>query len=113
MAALHHDHFGGRFGIVYTRGHHDIEPIDRAFPDPVRLSFLDIVWIITDDSIAALTGRRRLIVKVPILSPGLSSHWIGLVTDQPYYFSWPPTGVDTTNRVKRVASIGLTTIRTP
>jgi uncharacterized protein YbjT (DUF2867 family) len=32
---------------------------------------------------AALTGRRRVIVKVPVLSPGLSSHWIGLVTDQP------------------------------
>jgi uncharacterized protein YbjT (DUF2867 family) len=32
---------------------------------------------------AALTGRRRLIVKVPVLSPRLSSHWIGLITDQP------------------------------
>jgi uncharacterized protein YbjT (DUF2867 family) len=32
---------------------------------------------------AALTGRHRLIVKVPILSPGLSSHWIGFITDQP------------------------------
>lgn len=32
---------------------------------------------------AAMTGKRRLIVKVPVLSPGLSSHWIGLITDQP------------------------------
>jgi uncharacterized protein YbjT (DUF2867 family) len=32
---------------------------------------------------AALTGRRRLIVKVPVLSPRLSSLWLGLVTDQP------------------------------
>jgi uncharacterized protein YbjT (DUF2867 family) len=32
---------------------------------------------------AALTGRKRLIVKVPILSPGLSSHWISIITDQP------------------------------
>lgn len=32
---------------------------------------------------AALTGRHRLIVKVPVLSPRLSSHWIGLITDQP------------------------------
>ncbi|HET9692059.1 MAG TPA: NAD-dependent epimerase/dehydratase family protein [Acidimicrobiales bacterium] len=32
---------------------------------------------------AALTGRRRLILKVPVLSPRLSSRWIGLVTDQP------------------------------
>jgi uncharacterized protein YbjT (DUF2867 family) len=31
---------------------------------------------------ARLTGRHRLIVKVPILSPRLSSHWIGLITDQ-------------------------------
>jgi uncharacterized protein YbjT (DUF2867 family) len=31
---------------------------------------------------AALTARRLLIIKVPVLSPRLSSHWIGLVTDQ-------------------------------
>lgn len=34
-------------------------------------------------SYARITGRRRLIVKVPVLTPSLSSHWIGLVTDQP------------------------------
>lgn len=32
---------------------------------------------------AALTGRRRLVLKVPVLTPGLSARWIGLVTDQP------------------------------
>jgi uncharacterized protein YbjT (DUF2867 family) len=32
---------------------------------------------------AVLTGRKRLIMKVPVLTPTLSSHWIGLVTDQP------------------------------
>jgi uncharacterized protein YbjT (DUF2867 family) len=32
---------------------------------------------------ATLTGRRRLIVKVPVLSPRLSSLWLGLVTDLP------------------------------
>ena len=32
---------------------------------------------------AALTGRRRVILKVPVLTPTLSAHWIGLVTDQP------------------------------
>ena len=32
---------------------------------------------------AKITKRRRLIVKVPVLTPGLSSLWIGLVTDQP------------------------------
>lgn len=31
---------------------------------------------------ARRTGRHRLIIKVPVLSPRLSSHWIGLVTDQ-------------------------------
>ncbi len=31
---------------------------------------------------AQLTGRHRLILKVPVLSPRLSSHWIGLITDQ-------------------------------
>jgi uncharacterized protein YbjT (DUF2867 family) len=32
---------------------------------------------------AVLTGRRRLIVKVPVLTPKLSSLWLGLVTDLP------------------------------
>jgi len=32
---------------------------------------------------ATITGRRRLIVKVPVLSPRLSSLWLGLVTDLP------------------------------
>ena len=32
---------------------------------------------------ARITGRRRAIVRVPVLTPGLSSLWIGLVTDQP------------------------------
>ena len=32
---------------------------------------------------ATLTGRRRLIVSVPVLTPHLSSLWLGLVTDQP------------------------------
>jgi uncharacterized protein YbjT (DUF2867 family) len=32
---------------------------------------------------ARLEGRRRLIVSVPLFTPGLSSHWIGLVTDVP------------------------------
>lgn len=31
---------------------------------------------------ARLTERRRLLLKVPVLTPGLSSHWVGLVTDQ-------------------------------
>ena len=31
---------------------------------------------------ARITRRRRLLVKVPVLTPSLSSLWIGLVTDQ-------------------------------
>jgi len=38
---------------------------------------------------ATLTGRRRFILKVPVLSPTLSSHWIGLVTDQPASIARP------------------------
>lgn len=38
---------------------------------------------------AAITGRRRLIFKVPVLTPTLSSHWIGLVTDQPASIARP------------------------
>ena len=32
---------------------------------------------------ARVTGKRRLIVSVPVLTPHLSSLWLGLVTDQP------------------------------
>jgi len=32
---------------------------------------------------ASLTGRRRFVLKVPALIPGLSSLWFGLVTDGP------------------------------
>jgi len=32
---------------------------------------------------ARLEGRRRLVVGVPLVAPGLSSRWIGLVTDVP------------------------------
>ena len=32
---------------------------------------------------ARLEHRRRLIVTVPLFTPGLSSHWIGLATDVP------------------------------
>jgi len=36
-----------------------------------------------------LTGRKRLILKVPVLTPTLSAHWIGLVTDQPASIARP------------------------
>jgi len=39
---------------------------------------------------AAVAGlRRRLIVPVPVLSPGLSSHWVGLITPVPASIARP------------------------
>ena len=38
---------------------------------------------------ARLTGRRRYIVGVPVLTPYLSSLWLGLVTDQPTSIARP------------------------
>ena len=32
---------------------------------------------------AALRGQTRLMVPVPVLSPRISSYWVGLVTDVP------------------------------
>lgn len=32
-------------------------------------------------AVSKITGRRRLIVPVPLLSPRLSSHWLRLITD--------------------------------
>ena len=36
-----------------------------------------------------VTGRRPLIVPVPILSPRLSAYWVGLVTDVPTDLAYP------------------------
>jgi uncharacterized protein YbjT (DUF2867 family) len=33
------------------------------------------------ETVAQITGRRRIILPVPLLSPRLSSHWLRLVTD--------------------------------
>ena len=33
------------------------------------------------ETVAHITGRRRIILPVPLLSPRLSSHWLRLVTD--------------------------------
>lgn len=38
---------------------------------------------------ARITGKRRLIVSVPVLTPRLSSLWLGLVTDQPASIARP------------------------
>lgn len=43
---------------------------------PEALSYKQMI-----QTVARITGRRRLIVPVPVLSPGLSSHWLRLITD--------------------------------
>ncbi|ELY48781.1 NAD(P)H-binding protein [Natronorubrum bangense] len=39
-----------------------------------------------------ITGRRPLIIPVPILSPRLSAYWVGLVTDVPKELAYPLIG---------------------
>ena len=50
------------------------EVYDIGGPDVLR--YRDMLT-----TVAKLTGRRRLIVPVPLLTPRLSSHWLRLVTD--------------------------------
>jgi len=54
------------------------EAVGRTFEvgGPVPLTYKAMIEIV-----AELTGRRRVIVPVPVLSPSLSSAWLRLVTD--------------------------------
>jgi hypothetical protein len=56
------------------------EAIGRAFDigGPDVTTYRDMLVTVAD-----LIGRRRLIVPVPVLTPRLSSHWVGLVTPVP------------------------------
>src|SRR3954454_20777110 len=61
--------------------------VNRAFDigGPDILTYVDMM-----QRYAALAGlRRRLIVPVRVLSPGLSSHWVGLVTPVPAALARP------------------------
>ncbi|MFC8986571.1 SDR family oxidoreductase [Streptomyces sp. NPDC056956] len=63
--------------------------VDRAFDigGPDVLTYRDMMR-----RYAAATGlRRRLIVPVPVLSPRLSSYWVGLVTPVPASIARPLT----------------------
>lgn len=57
------------------------------------------------------TGRRPLIVPVPILSPRLSAYWVGLVTDVPKELAYPLIGgvrnpvVVTDDRLARLVDV--------
>ncbi|MCS0603037.1 SDR family oxidoreductase [Streptomyces sp. LP11] len=63
--------------------------VNRAFDigGPDVLTYLDMMR-----GYAAVAGLpRRLIVPVPVLTPGLSSHWVGLVTPVPASIARPLT----------------------
>ena len=64
------------FYLVGVAGRDDC--IGRTFEvgGPEALTYRSMLM-----TVARLTGRRRLIVPVPVLSPRLSSHWLRLVTD--------------------------------
>ncbi|WSM38082.1 SDR family oxidoreductase [Streptomyces cellulosae] len=63
--------------------------VDRAFDigSPDVLTYRDMMRRYAE--VAGL--RRRVIVPVPVLTPGLSSHWIGLVTPVPASIARPLT----------------------
>ncbi|MFG2365919.1 SDR family oxidoreductase [Streptomyces mirabilis] len=63
--------------------------VNRAFDigGPEVLTYLDMM-----QRYAAVAGLpRRLILPVPVLTPGLSSHWVGLVTPVPASIARPLT----------------------
>ncbi len=65
----------------------DTEPVDRILDigGPDVLTYADMM-----QTYAAVAGlRRRIIVPVPVLSPSLSSRWVGLVTPLPSSIARP------------------------
>ena len=66
------------------------DPISGTFDigGPEVLTYADMM-----QKFAALSGlKKRLIIKVPVLTPGLSSLWIGLVTPVPTALARPLVG---------------------
>lgn len=65
--------------LHYLAGAADLDPgINRTFDigGPDVLTFAEMM-----QQFAQVAGlRRRLVVTVPVLTPGLASHWVGLVT---------------------------------
>jgi uncharacterized protein YbjT (DUF2867 family) len=65
--------------VVAALAHALVDPIEGShwfdLPGPEAVSGREIL-----ERIAAAGGTRPLMVEVPVLSPGLSSHWIRLVT---------------------------------
>ncbi|MFF5205677.1 SDR family oxidoreductase [Streptosporangium sp. NPDC000396] len=63
------------------------EEVNRSFDigGPDMLTYADMMRVYAD--VAGLS--RRLIIPVPLLTPGLSSHWVGLVTPVPAKIARP------------------------
>jgi uncharacterized protein YbjT (DUF2867 family) len=62
--------------LVGVAGRHDA--VGRTFEvgGPEALTYKDMI-----ETVARITGRHRVIVPVPMLSPRLSSQWLRLITD--------------------------------
>jgi len=66
--------------VAYLVGVVDVErALGRVFEvgGPDRLSYLEML----QQAAELMHGHRRPIITVPVLTPGLSARWIGLVTD--------------------------------
>nr|MCW2728680.1 hypothetical protein [Aeromicrobium sp.] len=74
--------------LHYLVGSADMPPdVSRRFDigGPEVLTYLDLM-----QRFAAISGLpKRRVVKVPLLTPGLSSHWIGFVTPVPSSLARP------------------------
>lgn len=74
--------------LRYLVGSADMpDDINRRFDigGPEVLTYLDLM-----QRFATISGLpRRRVLKVPVLSPGLSSHWVGLVTPVPASLARP------------------------
>ncbi|MFF8957324.1 SDR family oxidoreductase [Streptomyces sp. NPDC014894] len=81
---------GVRDVLRYLAGSASMPPdVNRAFDigGPDVITYLDMMR-----GYAAVAGLpRRLIVPVPVLTPRLSSHWVGLVTPVPHSIARPLT----------------------
>lgn len=67
---------------------------------PAVMTYMDMM-----ETFASVTGlRRRLVVKVPVLTPRLSSHWVNLFTPVPYDLAKPLVDSLATEVVVRAGS---------
>jgi len=77
--------------LYYLKAAADLkQPVDKVFDigGPDILTYADMM-----QKFAKLSGlKKRWIIKVPVLTPGLSSLWIGLVTPVPTALARPLVG---------------------